>query len=1097
MKTVTRICCIVLALLFCSAVAMSEDNAAPHKAWSTTARHVEEGAVAGTESNTVTRPRATQPAALSGNNTPDIAVVSSTNAILTENSICIDRNNPSTILNANRSDSWPGLANHGVAGLVSTDGGSTWSSDISGLPYSYSDPTTAIDPNGRLLVGYSNAPASEIIALSYSDDFGSTWHYSKIKDITIFPGPAPFSDKDHLCVDNNPNSPYYGNVYSAFTYHDSDIYDPLDYAKIYIRRSQNGGETWSGDVIKFWTGAADELNHGVNLQTGPNGQVYAVWAVYYYWDPYNGSNEDAIAFTKSMDGGVTWSNVTLAISNIKGHRITPLGGGKTMRHNSFPSMAVDQTTGRIHVVWTNQGVPGINNGDPDIYLISSDDEGGSWSTPRRVNQDQLSNGKDQYFPWIASDPVTGTLACIFYDSRNFPSNDMVETYVAISQNGGLNWSDFCVSDIAWSGDGIPGFGDGYAGDHIGIDIYNGRVVPVWSDDRTGNMLAYVSPFCLQVDSDGDGIADDGDCSGSPDDNPCTGGATANCDDNCFDTYNPNQEDYNSNGIGDVCEGLTMRWVPWEVPTIQAAIDVAQNGNQILVAPGTYSGPGFVNVDFHGKNVIVRAGYPEDRPRIMCGYGEHAFLFKSGEGSGAKIIGLEIYDARVRENNPGPDGYNDDGGGAMILNSSPVIRDCLFYNCVADHGGGIAVAGSSSPQIINCTFDHCYASQVGAAIYAFTSGTVTFSRNIVSNTASGSAAHASTSSALGFNCCCFWNNAQNFSGSCLPDENTIFQDPLFCDGPNLDFYLAEISPCAPAHSLCGELVGTLPVNCLGYIPGDVNDDGNVNILDITYLTDYKFEGGPAPVVLDAGDVNADCIINVLDIIYLVNYKFKSGPALLPGCVIWGAPAGKMGYPAADASVTSHYDEALDRTVIKVASPVDLAALEIETLADNDAPATNLVNGLQMYAGHSGGVCRIGLLDVEGHAYLPAGTESVAELTGRVDVVSALGADIKGERVVFSTSSAGDLALPVEFSMTQNYPNPFNPMTSFSITLPEPSDVKIEVLNVLGQVVETLVDGRVEAGQHTVTWSAENHASGIYLYKLTAGEHTATRKMILMK
>ena len=62
----------------------------------------------------------------------------------------------------------------------------------------------------------------------------------------------------------------------------------------------------------------------------------------------------------------------------------------------------------------------------------------------------------------------------------------------------------------------------------------------------------------------------------------------------------------------------------------------------------------------------------------------------------------------------------------------------------------------------------------------------------------------------------------------------------------------------------------------YLCGDVNGDNSVNSLDITYLIDYLFAGGPPPVIYDAADVNGDSHINVLDIVYLVDYVYKGGP-----------------------------------------------------------------------------------------------------------------------------------------------------------------------------------------------------------------------------
>jgi hypothetical protein len=88
-------------------------------------------------------------------------------------------------------------------------------------------------------------------------------------------------------------------------------------------------------------------------------------------------------------------------------------------------------------------------------------------------------------------------------------------------------------------------------------------------------------------------------------------------------------------------------------------------------------------------------------------------------------------------------------------------------------------------------------------------------------------------------------------------------------------------------------------------------------------------------------------------------------------------------------------------------------------------------------------------------------------------------------------------PGSFSLAQNYPNPFNPVTEISFSLPLTSDVKLEVYNLLGQVVSTIYQGRLEAGHHTYSWDGSDAVSGVYLYKLTAGDFVETRKMVLLK
>jgi len=101
------------------------------------------------------------------------------------------------------------------------------------------------------------------------------------------------------------------------------------------------------------------------------------------------------------------------------------------------------------------------------------------------------------------------------------------------------------------------------------------------------------------------------------------------------------------------------------------------------------------------------------------------------------------------------------------------------------------------------------------------------------------------------------------------------------------------------------------------------------------------------------------------------------------------------------------------------------------------------------------------------------------------------------------SIGDGAkLPVAVALHQNNPNPFNPITSIDFDLPEKGNVTLEVYNMLGQKVHTLVSGELEAGYHTVRWNGTDDSgrelvSGVYFYKLDTGNESFTRKMVLLK
>jgi hypothetical protein len=101
------------------------------------------------------------------------------------------------------------------------------------------------------------------------------------------------------------------------------------------------------------------------------------------------------------------------------------------------------------------------------------------------------------------------------------------------------------------------------------------------------------------------------------------------------------------------------------------------------------------------------------------------------------------------------------------------------------------------------------------------------------------------------------------------------------------------------------------------------------------------------------------------------------------------------------------------------------------------------------------------------------------------------------VVYTGIAVEDKNIPHEYRLSQNYPNPFNPSTTIEFDLPKTSEVSLKVFNILGEEVVTLISDRLSAGTYSYEWDASNLASGVYLYRLKAGNYVETRKMVFMR
>ena len=109
---------------------------------------------------------------------------------------------------------------------------------------------------------------------------------------------------------------------------------------------------------------------------------------------------------------------------------------------------------------------------------------------------------------------------------------------------------------------------------------------------------------------------------------------------------------------------------------------------------------------------------------------------------------------------------------------------------------------------------------------------------------------------------------------------------------------------------------------------------------------------------------------------------------------------------------------------------------------------------------------------------------------------------GEEVTISNSAINKLfvsadIIPLEYSLQQNYPNPFNPGTTIKFSVPNQTKLKINLYNVLGELVQTIAEGLYEPGFYQTELNAQNLPSGIYIYRMESGESLQSKKMILLR
>ncbi|MDP7028594.1 MAG: right-handed parallel beta-helix repeat-containing protein [Phycisphaerales bacterium] len=204
-------------------------------------------------------------------------------------------------------------------------------------------------------------------------------------------------------------------------------------------------------------------------------------------------------------------------------------------------------------------------------------------------------------------------------------------------------------------------------------------------------------------------------------------------------------------------------VPADYPTIQSAIDASSNGDEILVAPGTYTGSGNSVINPGGKAITIRATGTAEETIIDGEQSRHVVWFESGEGPDTVVDGFTITGGFV---------LAGAGAGVYCLSSSPTITDCTITNNVSyAHGGGILIAGSSSsPMITGCTISGNTADLWGGGIYCSSGGSPTLTDCTISGNTAESGGGILNESNLTITNCIIQNNTAMYGAGVAAQSN---------------------------------------------------------------------------------------------------------------------------------------------------------------------------------------------------------------------------------------------------------------------------------------------------------------------------------------
>ncbi|MFL5312441.1 MAG: sialidase family protein [Myxococcales bacterium] len=367
--------------------------------------------------------------------------------------LAVDPADPVHLVGVWQQDRYSGGGAPGLLAGVSFDAGNTWAS--SSAPFSHctggsaanggdyqraSDPWVAISPDGTahqlaLTFDVGASGGHRAILASRSTDGGRSWSAAQ----TLQGDSDPFFalDKGSITADpRNPSLVY--AVWDRLTNQDVSN-SPLAHGPAWFARSTDRGVTWEA-ARNIYDPGADAQTIGNVIAVLPDGTLLNAMLVLTTVSVTTAIQAE-LKVLRSVDKGATWSVPPVTVSPV--HNVT-LRDPKTNRPvrtgGGVPSIAVDASTGKVHVVWEDSG-DGARNG---VALATSADGGLSWSPPVRVNR---APAAPAFTPAVAAGG--GKLGVAYYDLRDDVPGDasrfLASSWLAVSADGGATWQESALA----------------------------------------------------------------------------------------------------------------------------------------------------------------------------------------------------------------------------------------------------------------------------------------------------------------------------------------------------------------------------------------------------------------------------------------------------------------------------------------------------------------------------------------------------------------------------------------------------------------------------------------------------------------------------